>query len=90
MGIKYINISSKLKAYVIFTQTTFYWSLVWGSYIPFFPIVQLSDEIFSHGNAMGFVYPSVLPVAKEISVLSRKRQNQMPLVTVSCNTEKHA
>lgn len=33
--------------------------------------------------------PSVLPVAKESSVRSSKWQNQMPLVTISCNTEKH-
>lgn len=38
---------------------------------------------------MGIVCPSVLPVAKESSVLSSKWQKQMPLVTLSCNTEKH-
>jgi len=41
-------------------------------------------------SAMGIVRPSVLPVAKESSVLSSKWQNQMPLVTISCCTEKHA
>lgn len=38
---------------------------------------------------MGIVCPSVLPVAKGSSILSSKWQNQMPLVTISCNTEKH-
>lgn len=38
---------------------------------------------------MGVVCPSVLPVAKESSILSSKWQKQVPLVTISRNTEKH-